>query len=148
MLIIVSESLRINDEQQERSKEENCLHINGDDLSKLWHQRYGHLSYKGLCILQHKDMVHGLPRFPASTVTFVDCLNGKQTRNAIPKNVSWRATQPLELVYSDICGPITPTSNSGKRYFLRFIDDFSRKGWVYLLAKKSEALECFKRFKI
>ena len=92
-------------------------------------------------------MVHGLPKFPASTVTCVDCLNGKQTRNSIPKQCSSRSTQPVELVHSDICGPISPISNSGKRYFLSFIDDYSRKAWAYLLAEKSDTLNCFKIFK-
>ena len=53
----------------------------------------------------------------------------------------------LELIHADICGPIDPISNSGKRYILCFIDDYSRKVWVYLLLEKSEALECFKSFK-
>lgn len=128
-------------------QKEKCLHTTITDVSRLWHQRYGHLSYKGLRTLQYKDMVHGLPKFPASTIACVDCLNGKQTRSPIPKQVLWRANQPLELIYSDICGPITPTSNSGKRYFLSFIDDYSRKAWVYLLSEKSEALESFKIFK-
>ncbi|GAA0171472.1 transmembrane signal receptor [Lithospermum erythrorhizon] len=65
----------------------------------------------------------------------------------MPKKENWRANKVLELVHSDICGPITPTSSSGNRYFLTFIDDYSRKGWVYLLANKSEALEQFKYFK-
>ncbi|XP_047316797.1 uncharacterized protein LOC124920363 [Impatiens glandulifera] len=44
MFTIVSKSPSVNNVQQERSKEVNCFHTNGDDLSKLWHQRYGHLS--------------------------------------------------------------------------------------------------------
>lgn len=59
----------------------------------------------------------------------------------------WGATKVLELVHADICGPIEPTSHSGKKYVLCFIDDYSRKAWVYLLVEKSEALEKFKIFK-
>ncbi|KAL6319939.1 hypothetical protein AAG906_037015 [Vitis piasezkii] len=47
----------------------------------------------------------------------------------------------------DICGPITPSSNSNKRYILLFIDDYSRKAWVYFLVEKSETLNSFKAFK-
>ncbi|MCI16744.1 ubiquitin carboxyl-terminal hydrolase, partial [Trifolium medium] len=43
----------------------------------------------------------------------VDCLTGKQHRDAIPKQAVWRASLKLELVHSDICGPINPTSNGG-----------------------------------
>lgn len=46
-----------------------------------------------------------------------------------------------------MCGPITPTSNSHKRYLLCFIDDFSRKAWSYFLTEKSEVFTSFKYFK-
>jgi transposase InsO family protein len=65
----------------------------------------------------------------------------------MPKHSIWRANQKLELIHADICGPISPESNSGKRYILCFIDDYSRKSWVFLLATKSEAFFYFKQFK-
>jgi len=68
-------------------------------------------------------------------------------RNPIPKKSEWRASKVLELIHADICGPIEPVSSGGKRYLLCFIDDYSRKGWVYFLVENSEALECFKTFK-
>ena len=46
-----------------------------------------------------------------------------------------------------ICGPIKPTSNSDKRYILSFIDDLTRKTWVYFLHEKSEAFVTFKNYK-
>jgi transposase InsO family protein len=52
------------------------------------------------------------------------------------------------LIYTDIRGPITLGSFSGKKYFITFIDDYSRKCWVYFLEKKSEAFETFKEFKV
>lgn len=93
-------------------------------------------------------MVCGLPQLSISTVTCADCFNGKQHRDSIPWKSNWRATQKLELIHSDICGPINPMSNSNKRYILLFIDDYSRKAWVYFLVEKSEALNSFKCFKI
>jgi len=53
----------------------------------------------------------------------------------------------LELVHSNLCGPIKPSSNGGKRYIITFIDDFSRKPWVYILQEKSKAFATFKSFK-
>ncbi|MCI44253.1 retrovirus-related pol polyprotein from transposon tnt 1-94, partial [Trifolium medium] len=53
----------------------------------------------------------------------------------------------LELVHSDICGPINPTSNGGSRYFMTFTDDFSRKTWIYIMKEKSAAFANFKTFK-
>ena len=72
---------------------------------------------------------------------------GKQHRDAIPKRSLWRASQRLQLVHADICGPIKPVSNSKKRYFISFIDDYSHKVWIYFLAEKSEAFTIFKNYK-
>ena len=124
-----------------------CFQTRGQDLSHLWHQRYGHLSYKGLRTLLHKNMVRGLPQFSTSNMTCTDCINEKQHCDPIPKTSTWRATQKLELIHADICGPITPASNSNKRYILLFIDDYIKKAWVYFLVEKSEALNSFKCFK-
>ncbi|GAU29997.1 hypothetical protein TSUD_160820 [Trifolium subterraneum] len=109
---------------------------------------YGHLSFKGLNTLVKKDMVQGLPQLQDMEDTCVSCLTGKQHREAIPKSSNWRATKPLELVHSDICGPITPQSNGGSRYFITFTDDFSRKTWIYLLVNKASAFDEFKKFKV
>jgi transposase InsO family protein len=65
----------------------------------------------------------------------------------MPKKANWRASEKLQLIHSDLCGPITPTTVSNKRYILTFIDDFSRKTWLYLLAEKGETFEKFKHFK-
>lgn len=128
-------------------KEEKCLQISTTDQSKLWHHRYGHLSYKGLRTLQSKEMVVGLPLIVETNVICDACMKGKQHRIPIPKRSHWRATERLQLVHADLCGPITPASSSHKRYLLCFIDDFSRKTWIYFLLEKSETFYHFKRFK-
>lgn len=74
-------------------------------------------------------------------------MKGKQNRTSIPKRSSWRASQGLQLVHTDICGPIAPTSESGERYIINFFDDYSRKYWTYFLSEKSEALRTLKEFK-
>jgi len=53
----------------------------------------------------------------------------------------------LELVHIDVFGPVTVPSLSGSLYYVSFIDDFSRKTWIYFLRKKSEVFEKFKEFK-
>ncbi|TXG61110.1 hypothetical protein EZV62_012473 [Acer yangbiense] len=67
-------------------------------------------------------------------------------RDSFPTGKSWRANRPLELVHSNLCSVETP-SNGNLRYFITFIDDFSRKAWVYFLQQKSDACNVFKRFK-
>ncbi|KAJ8648794.1 hypothetical protein MRB53_001817 [Persea americana] len=96
-------------------KEASCFHAPAQDLSHLWHCRYGHLSHKGLRTLQYKKMVRGLPPLPTPTTMCTVCVIGKEHRDPIPKKSQWRASQRLHLIHADICGPITPTSNSKKR---------------------------------
>ncbi|KAL0284949.1 UNVERIFIED_CONTAM: Retrovirus-related Pol polyprotein from transposon TNT 1-94 [Sesamum angustifolium] len=72
------------------------------------------------------------------------CMAGKACRKPFGK--AKKATRPLELVHSDICGPMNVRARHGAFYFLTFIDDYSRYGSVYLLSHRSKALECFKRF--
>lgn len=50
-------------------------------------------------------------------------------------------------MHADLCGPINPISNSGKRYLLVFVDDYSRKTWIYFLVEKCETFKIFKCFK-
>ncbi|KAG7557256.1 Reverse transcriptase RNA-dependent DNA polymerase [Arabidopsis suecica] len=118
-----------------------------DKEMNLWHCRFGHLNQDGLKLLANKKMVIGLPNLKPTKEICSICLTGKQHREAMAKKSSWRASRQLQLVHSDICGPITPISHSGKRYILSFIDDFTRKTWVYLLHEKSEAFATFKIFK-
>lgn len=106
---------------------EKCLSTRVQDPSWLWHLRYGHLSFKGLKTLYEKNMVEGLPNINNPIEMCEDCIVGKQHRDSFPRGKEWRAEQRLQLLHSDICGLINPTSNGNKRYFITFIDDYSRK---------------------
>ena len=136
-----------NTQPTRQETKEVCLQATTQDLALLWHRRYGHLSYSGLKTLENKRMVRGLPHLAESNTVCADCLKGKQHREVIPKRSTWRASEKLELVHADICGPIAPTSNSQKRYLICFIDDFSRKSWVNFLVNKADAFDYFKLFK-
>ena len=59
-----------------------------------------------------------------------------------------RARKPLDLIHINVCSPIKPNSLGKSNNFLLFIDDFSRKTWVYFLKQKSEVFEVFKNFKV
>nr|GEV52305.1 hypothetical protein [Tanacetum cinerariifolium] len=94
---------------------DECHKVETDFTTHLWHQRFGHINNRSLKLLHDKDLVRGLPIINTEVGTCSDCLVGKQTRDTFPKTSSWRATQQLQLVHSDICGPITPQSSSQKR---------------------------------
>lgn len=124
-----------------------CFKATDKDITHHWHYRYGHLSLKGLRIPAQKGMVKGLPNLEESSKVCRDCMVGKHHREPFPKKSPWRATQRLQLIHADICGPTKSESNSNKRYFITFIDDFSRRTWVYFLSKNFATLEVFKKFK-
>ena len=75
------------------------------------------------------------------------CLVGKQTRQAFPKATSYRACRALELIHADLCGPISPATQSHNRYIFVIIDDHTRYMWSILLKEKNVAFEKFKSFK-
>ena len=116
-----------------------------EDLVELWHRRLGHLNVRSMKSLQH--IVKGLNlsscKHDWSSMVCKGCIEGKQARQPFPKDGATRATKPLELVHSDVCGPMKTTSIGRSRYFLTFIDDFSRKIWVYMLKCKSEVFGRF-----
>lgn len=57
------------------------------------------------------------------------------------------SSHPLELIHTDIWGPSPCTSIKGYRYYIVFIDDFSKYYWLYPMVLRSEAYDCFVKFK-
>jgi GAG-pre-integrase domain len=102
-----------------------CLLVKDSELWR-WHLRFGHLNFDGLQLLK-AGMVHGLPKIEKLDHVCEVCTLGKQHRLPFPKGRSWRANQPLQLVHTDICGPLVPVSHGGNKYLIIFIDDYSRK---------------------
>ena len=85
-------------------------------------------------------MAHRLPNISSTTSVCEGCFLGKHHREMFDKVKNWSAKEPLQLIHSNICGPLEVPSISHAIYFLSFIDDFSRKFWVYFLKNKSEAI--------
>ena len=92
-------------------------------------------------------MAVGLPEINHLKQLCDGCLVAKQARILFPPQGSYRAEHPLQLVHADICGPITPQTCAGNKYFLLLVDDFSRMMWVYVIKAKNEAFATFKSFK-
>jgi len=99
-------------------------------------------------MLASKKMVKGMPHIDHPDKVCESNVFNKHHKASFAKKVNWKANKPLELIHIDVCGPIKPMSTGHNRYFLTFIDDYSRKTWVYFLKRKSEVLNCFKDFKI
>ena len=112
--------------------------------SFLWHCRLCHISEKRLSKL-HKFGDLGSFEYD-SYDTCDSCLLGKMTKTPF-SGKGERANELLELIHSDVCGPMTIQARGGFQYFITFIDDYSRYGYVYLMKYKSEAFEKFKELK-
>ena len=63
------------------------------------------------------------------------------------KAKGYRAKEVLHLVHTDLCGPISTSARGGYEYFIIFIDDYSRYGYIYLMRHKSKTFEKFKEYK-
>jgi hypothetical protein len=88
-------------------------------------------------------MVTGLPLVSCRDGICVSFFLSKYHRGNFEKHASWHASTPFHIVHSDLCGPLSSPSFLGCKYFLTFIDDFSRPTWVYFLKIKSETFDKF-----
>lgn len=114
-----------------------------DSSLDLWHKRLAHISEKGLQTLARKSLI---PFTKGTSLNSCDyCLFGKHHRVSFQKSSS-RKSNILDLIYSDVCGPIEVESLGGSKYFLTFIDDASRKLWVFFLRSKDQVFRYFKEF--
>ena len=112
--------------------------------SLLWHARFGHLNSDSLRLLK-KNGVAGLPTIPRKHKQCDACILGKHSKQSFHDSHS-RAHRKLELIHSDLCGPMPIPSANGNKYIMTFIDDYTRMCWVYLLKNKSDAFQTFKNF--
>ena len=112
-----------------------------EDSSMLWHRRLGHISIDRIKRLVNDRVLNTLDYTDFETC--VDCIKGKQTNKS--KKGANRSSNILEIIHTDICSP--DMYMHGQKYFVTFIDDYSRYMYVYLLHNKHEALDAFKVFK-
>ena len=117
-----------------------------DSEIELWHQRLAHVNYNQLRQLERNAVGLSLPCDKKQKFCEA-CVHGKMHRTHHKPLKEIKLTEKLQLVHTDICGPMQTKSFGGSRYFITFTDDYSRCCKVYFLKEKSEALEKFKEFK-
>ena len=112
------------------------------DISK-WHQILGHCNQQD--VLKVENVVSGMRITNKDKFDCNICTLAKQTntRNRQPDS---RATEPFELVHTDLAGPITPTSKGGFRYCIVFTDDFTGTLFTYFLKQKSDSVKAVQKF--
>jgi len=111
--------------------------VMNENSASLWHRRLGHISIERVKRLVKDGVLRSLDF--ADFGQCVDCIKGKQT-NMSHKGAR-RSSELLEIIHTDICSP--DLCSDGQKYFISFIDDFSRYMYIYLLYNKSEALDAF-----
>ena len=114
--------------------------------AEVRHKRLGHFNHIAMVNVQRKELVEGLPFLESEIPDCRACQQGKQSRLPF-KQSTWRATEKLKLIHTDVAGPHKTPSLNGSRYFLIFIDDYSRMCWIYFLKFKSEVAGEFWKFK-
>ena len=106
------------------------------------HVRLGHIGQDRMTRLAKEGLLDQVTKIKLPRRE--SCLVGKVT--AKPFGKASRASSPLELIHCDICEAINVKARHEAFYFLPFIDNYSRYGYVYLLSHRDEALDVFKRF--
>lgn len=110
----------------------------------LWHARLNHVHEKKLKMLSLHPELYCKPITGITDLEFCDsCARGKIKQLPYAKHLSYQAAKLLELVHTDLCGPISTASFGGALYFMPFVDHYSRMTHVYFLHKKSQALSKF-----
>jgi hypothetical protein len=118
----------------------------GDKTNTIPEKKTMHIGEKGLQTLHGKGMIEGMSNCTLDFYFCENCIYGKQNRVRFPSGAT-RAKGILELIHSDVFGPIPIPSLGKSVYYVSFIDDFSRNTWIYFLRKKSEVFDKFKEFK-
>jgi len=116
--------------------------VDSNSDSVVWHARLGHIGQDRMARLAKEGLLGSLTKVRLPRCE--PCLAGKATKKPFGK--ASRALSSLELIHSDICGPMNVKARNGAVYFLTLIDDFSRYGYVYILLHRHEALNVFKHF--
>jgi transposase InsO family protein len=112
---------------------------------ELWYRILAHINYKALPYICKEFM--GLPKLKVDHEGVCNgCAQGKNIKNPFPKRHN-KAEGVLELIHSEVSGPMPSSSISGYVYYVSFIDDYSRNTWVYFLKSKDEVFSKFKEFK-
>lgn len=116
--------------------------VDNMSLKEKWHRILGHVNFKYLEILIKNKLLNGMPReIENEFMKCKTCIESKM-HNVPFKNNRSKAQEILEIVHTDVCGPFSTTGFKGEKYFISFIDDYSKIARVYVMKSKSEVFDC------
>lgn len=109
----------------------NCQH--------MWHKRFGHRDPEAVKQLANNGLAVELKITDCGIrTTCKACIKGKMARKSFPRKSESRTSSILDLIHTDLCGPMQTQTPGKKRYILTIIDDYSRYTEVFLLRSKDE----------
>jgi hypothetical protein len=124
-------------------------HGKGIEDSGIWHKRVGHVNLQRLKLMEKQNLVGGLPKFGTEKVMLKvceACQLGKQTRHPFPAQTTHVNSKPLKMIHSNMW-TVKTKSIGGCKYYVSFIDDHTKKVWVYFMKHKGEMFQHFLNFK-
>ena len=107
--------------------------VNNDSATYLQQCRLGHIGVKRMKKLHANGFLESLDY--ESVDACEPCPMGKMTKTPFSGTME-RATDLLEIIHTDVCGPMNIEAHGGYHYFLTFTDDLSRYGYIYLMKHK------------
>lgn len=111
-----------------------------------WHRALGHVNFQYLNKLINNKLVHGLPdRIEGIDMKCSNCIQSKMS-NVPFENNRTKTTETLELIHTDLNGPHNTSGYGGEKYFLTFIDDYSKCTRIFCIKSKSEVASCLIEF--
>ena len=110
---------------------------------KVWHETLGHCNQQD--VLKLENSVEGMQITDKSLFQCDVCIEGKMTQFRNHKTDE-KAKKPLELVHTDLAGPISPASKEGCKYAVIFVDDFSGVIFTYFIKQKSDTVKATEKF--
>ena len=130
----------------------HCAHVHvalsAVESPELWHRRYGHLGYDNLAKLAAGELVTGMKTTAADFKAAGEkacgtCITSKQHKVPRPTSSS-DSERPLDLVHTDVCGPLEVPSLGGCLYLATYLDDYSKMAIVKPVQRKSDVPEVTK----
>jgi hypothetical protein len=122
-----------------------CNVVQNKSKLQTWHERLGHLNVKEILKMESINPVFGIGPLEKDFVCEA-CLYGKQCRLPFKSSYRRESLKPGDLIYSDVCGPMSHPSIQGAKYFVLFKDAASSFKYVYFLKYKSDVFYYFKQF--
>ena len=112
--------------------------------AEVWHRRLRHINSRNMELLRKKDD-SGVD-FTGTLSDCDICHINKNQQKAHPTKTVHETTRPVELVYTDLMGPMKPSAKEGYVHVSKFTDDFTSTKVIFLLKRKDQAVDCLRPY--